>query len=96
MINIVFSSNSVIAIIWVLTAIFLQLLTYIYPRIADQKDSIISACLLISGYIMFVHGWRLDPILLLIPQLLTVVIGLCLNDMLRTRYKNCILKDKLY
>ena len=95
MINFIFSTNVIVGFIWIFGSALIQFVVSSEPRIADNKDGIIIGGLFLSGFILIIHGWRLDPILMFVQELFTVIIALSLYEMLRTRYYNIILTEKI-
>lgn len=95
MINLSFSTNIILGLICILGSFVVQLIGIIEPRIADTKDGIIIGSLFLSGFILIIHGWRLDPILMFVQELFTVVSGVIIYEMMRGRYINIILCKKL-
>ena len=78
MINFTFSTNSIIGIIWILGSLLIQFIIIIEPRISNDTDGIIIGSLGLAGFILIIHGWRLDPILLMIQELFTLIFGIML------------------
>jgi len=95
MININFSTNIILGFICILGSFVVQFVGIIEPRIADDKDGIIIGCLFLCGFILIIHGWRLDPILIIVQELFTLMIGIIIYEMIRGRYINIILCKKL-
>jgi len=95
MINLSFSTNIILGIIWILGSFLIQFIVIIEPRIADDKDGLIVGSLFLSGFILIIHGWRLDPILMFVQELLTVLVGAILYEMIRNRYITLLLYAKL-
>nr|YP_009308847.1 hypothetical protein [Toxarium undulatum]AOS86590.1 hypothetical protein [Toxarium undulatum] len=95
MLNISFSTNIILGLVWILGSLLVQLIGIIEPRISDEKDSIIVASLFLSGFILIIHGWRLDPILMFVQELFTLILGIIIYEMMRGRYITIILFKKL-
>ena len=95
MLNISFSTNIILGLVWILGSLLVQLVGIIEPRIADEKDSIIIGSLFLSGFILIIHGWRLDPILMFVQELFTLILGIIIYEMMRGRYINIVLCKKL-
>lgn len=95
MLNISFSTNIMVGLIWILGSFLVQLIGLIEPRIADEKDVGIIGSLFLSGFILIIHGWRLDPILMFVQELFTLILGILIYEMIRGRYINIVLCEKL-
>jgi len=95
MINLSFSTNIILGIIWILGSFLIQFIVIIEPRIADDKDGLIVGSLFLSGFILIIHGWRLDPILMFVQELFTLILGIIIYEMMRGRYINIVLCKKL-
>ena len=95
MVNISFSTNIILGLIWILGSFIVQFIGIIEPRVADEKDGIIVGSLFLSGFILIIHGWRLDPILMVIQELFTLILGIIIYEMIRSRYINIVLCKKL-
>ena len=95
MLNISFSTNIILGLIWIVGSFLIQLVGIIEPRIADEKDSVIIGSLFLSGFILIIHGWRLDPILMFVQELFTLILGIIIYEMIRGRYINIVLCKKL-
>lgn len=95
MVNISFSTNIILGLICILGSIIVQLIGIVEPQITDEKDGIIIGSLFLSGFILIIHGWRLDPILMFAQELFTFISGLMIYEMMRGRYINILLCQKL-
>ena len=64
MINISFSPNIILGIILIIGVTLLYLLRLVKPEVARDEDIFFATIGLLYSWILVVHGWRLDPILL--------------------------------
>lgn len=78
MINIIFEPNIIIAILIGLLMFFLYFLRLVKPEVARDQDIFFATLGLLYSSIIIIHGWRLDPILLLSQVLLIcLLIPIC-------------------
>ena len=95
MVNIIFSTNIILGIICIIGSFLVQFVGIVEPQIVDEKDGILIGSLFVSGVILIIHGWRLDPILIFVQELLILMSGLVIYEMMRGRYINIVLCKKL-
>jgi len=95
MVNIIFSTNIILGLICILVSLSVQLAGILEPQIVDEKDVVISGSLSLSGFILIIHGWRLDPILIFAQELFILISGVMIYEIIRGRYINILLCEKL-
>lgn len=72
MVNIIFSPNIILGLILSIGVFFLYFLRIIKPEVSRDEDIFFATIGLIYSFIMIIHGWRLDPILLFSQVLLNL------------------------
>ena len=95
MLNISFSTSIILGLVWILGSFLVQFIGILEPRISDDIDGVIIGSLFLSGFILIIHGWRLDPILMFVQELFTLVLGISIFEMIRGRYISVVLCKKL-
>jgi hypothetical protein len=75
MINIGFGPNLVLGFLFVLGVTILYMVRIVRPELSRDEDIFFSTLGLIYSCILIIHGWRLDPILLL-SQVLIICISI--------------------
>lgn len=75
MFNFVLTPNLILGVLLSIAVILFHSIRYIRPELTTDSDIFFSTIGLLYSYILVVHGWRLDPILML-GQVLIVIIAL--------------------
>jgi len=70
MINVIISPNLIMAFFMACGALILMGLRFVIPEISKDTDIVLTTIALLYAMILAIHGWRLDPILLLSQGLL--------------------------
>lgn len=63
MINILYNSNFLLSLILMVALLLFYCLRIIRPEVSKEEDIFFTSLGLLYSFIIFVHGWRLDPIL---------------------------------
>lgn len=78
MINIIFEPNIIIALLISLLMLLLYFLRIVKPEVARDQDIFFATLGFLYSSIIIIHGWRLDPILLLSQVLIIcLLIPIC-------------------
>ena len=85
MININFGPNILLGVIVSFGVLILYFLRNIKPEISRDEDIFFATISLLYSFILFIHGWRLDPILLFSQVLLIITVLLTGWENLRLR-----------
>jgi len=72
MINFSFGPNVCLGIVISLGVLTLYFIRTVKPEVARDEDIFFATICLLYSYILIIHGWRLDPILLF-SQVLVIV-----------------------
>ncbi len=97
MINISFGPNIFLGLIVSIGVLILYFLRNVKPEVARDEDIFFASIGLLYSYILIVHGWRLDPILLLGQVLitLTALVAGWENIRLRSLIINIVKNNKI-
>lgn len=72
MVNLSFGLNTFLACLTLIASIILYGLRIVKPEVSRDEDIIFATFGLLYSFILIIHGWRLDPILLF-SQILIVI-----------------------
>jgi hypothetical protein len=73
MINIIVEPALLIGVTFAIVMLSLYSLRFVNPELASEWDIFITTLGLVYSSILFIHGWRLDPILLFSQVLLIFI-----------------------
>jgi hypothetical protein len=79
MINVIVEPALLLGAIFAVVMIFLYCLRFINPDLATDWDIFITTLGIVYSSIIVIHGWRLDPILLLVRFYLFLLLFLLLD-----------------
>jgi len=74
MINFSFGPNIFLACLTLIASIILYGLRIVKPEVSRDEDIIFATFGLLYSFILIVHGWRLDPILLFSQMLIVITV----------------------
>nr|YP_010443817.1 Ycf66 [Vacuolaria virescens]UTE94704.1 Ycf66 [Vacuolaria virescens] len=74
MINISYNPNFLLSIVLMIGMLFFYSLRIVRPEVSKEGDIFLTSLGLLYSCIIFIHGWRLDPILFFSQVLLVGVI----------------------
>ena len=75
MINFNFSPNIFLGILVIIAVLILYFLRNVRPEVSRDEDIFFATISLLYSFILMIHGWRLDPILLF-SQVLIILTAL--------------------
>lgn len=74
MINISYSPSFLLSVLLIIGLLLFYSLKIIRPEVSKEEDIFLTSLGLLYSCILFIHGWRLDPILFFSQVLLVVFV----------------------